>query len=289
MLGRNFRKIKPIYSAFDRPHYSIMESFTDPTKTQNNIKLNNINGLNTNQIKNINNMINLELKINTNLKTNKKIWKTDEIKCEYNDKMQTYALNSMFTANKNKIMESRNYDGNIDDAFNNKNIYMSEYLIFNPNCNITIDLVDRLLPYIKFTYLNENTYQIDRWVFIETENNNYEIKYMFFEDTTSIINGVNCENDKLKIVNLLIQLMNQIPETDLNHNSYYILGYWCEKYKMMLSNHDSDSDPNNNKITSKAVISSIKTINEEIEGLSSWVNINFIMWGFVNIFLCLIK
>ena len=44
-------------------------------------------------------------------------------------------------------------------------IYISDFIMFNPNCVITIDLVDRILPYIKFKRIDKKTYQIDRWLF----------------------------------------------------------------------------------------------------------------------------
>ena len=40
-------------------------------------------------------------------------------------------------------------------------VYISDYIMFNKNCNITLDQVDRILPYIKFKQIDSETYQID--------------------------------------------------------------------------------------------------------------------------------
>jgi hypothetical protein len=118
-------------------------------------------------------------------------------------------------------------------------IYISDFIMFNPNCVITIDLVDRILPYIKFKRISSNSYQIDRWLFEEkgfyvdgSNIPNYGIEYLN-TDTTDM-DFVKYEEDKWLIVRAMLQIMNETPNEYLNFNSYQVIGNWYNKYDSWL-------------------------------------------------------
>lgn len=118
-------------------------------------------------------------------------------------------------------------------------IYISDFIMFNPNCVITIDLVDRILPYIKFKRISPNSYQIDRWLFedkgfYEHDSNtpNYGIEYL--DTDTTDMDFVKYEEDKWLIVRAMLQIMNETPNEYLNFNSYQVIGCWYNKYDSWL-------------------------------------------------------
>lgn len=119
-------------------------------------------------------------------------------------------------------------------------IYISDYIMFNKNCVITIDLVDRILPYIKFKKNDDDSYQLDRWLFEEkgfynegSNEPNYTIKYL--EEDTIDIDYVKNEEEKRLIVRAMLQIMNETPNEYLNFNSYQVIGNWYSKYDNWLS------------------------------------------------------
>jgi hypothetical protein len=155
----------------------------------------------------------------------------------------------------NKIFDKiwRSRFGDIDN-FNNgyprnmEHIYVSDYIMFNPKCQLTLDLVDRILPYIKFKKIDSNTIQIDRWIykqkgfFIEGSNKpNYEITWSSKELDSSEF--VKTETDKWLVVRAMLDIMNETSDEFLNFNSYQIIGYWYYKNDSWLVSWE----PNNYK------------------------------------------
>lgn len=151
---------------------------------------------------------------------------------------------------------------------NMNKIYVSDYIMFNPNCKLTFDQVDRILPYIKFKKIDSNTVQIDRWIFKEkgffiigSDKPNYDITYSNVELDSNEF--VKTEEDKWWVVRAMIQIMNDTPDEFVNFNSYQIIGHWYAKndswlvswipnnYKDKLK---SGSDSNTNNLTKSELI-----------------------------------
>lgn len=113
-------------------------------------------------------------------------------------------------------------------------IYISDYIMFNQNCEITFDLMDRVLPYIKFKIINNDTIQIDRWIYrkkgfyIDGSNiPNYEIEYSDKELNSN--EYIKTEYDKWLVVRAMLQIMNDTPNEFINLNSYQVIGHWYNK------------------------------------------------------------
>lgn len=113
-------------------------------------------------------------------------------------------------------------------------IYISDYIMFNPNCKLTFDLIDRILPYIKFKKIDKDTIQIDRWIYktngffiIGSDRPNYEIKLSDVELGPD--EHVKTELDKWLVVRAMLQIMNDTPDEYVNFGSYQIIGYWYNK------------------------------------------------------------
>lgn len=150
----------------------------------------------------------------------------------------------------NKIWRSRfgKFDP-VSSGYPNKmsSIYISDYIMFNPNCNLSLDMVDRILPYIKFKQLSLDTIQIDRWIYksnglfiIGSTKPNYEIKWNPI-DNTDTMEYVKTEKEKWKVVRALLQIMNDTPDEFVNFNSYQIIGFWYNKYDSWLVSWQSDT------------------------------------------------
>ena len=136
-------------------------------------------------------------------------------------------------------------------------IYISDFIMFNPNCVITIDLVDRILPYIKFKKISSNSYQIDRWLFEEkgfyidgSNTPNYGIEYL--DTDTTDMDFVKYEEDKWLIVRAMLQIMNETPNEYLNFNSYQVIGCWYNKYdSWLVSWYPNTREQFNNNLNKK--------------------------------------
>ena len=144
-------------------------------------------------------------------------------------------------------------------------IYVSDYIMFNPNCKLTFDQVDRILPYIKFKKIDSNTVQIDRWIFKEkgfflvgSDRPNYDITYS--NEELKPDEFVKTEEDKWLVVRAMLQIMNDTPDEFVNFNSYQIIGHWYNKndswlVSWPLNNYNkNDYDSNSNKLTKSELI-----------------------------------
>ena len=150
------------------------------------------------------------------------------------ESVQSNMLNPIF----DKVWRSRfgDFELMINSFPTNLNsIYISDYIMFNPNCNLTFDQVDRILPYIKFKKIDSDTCQIDRWIFtskgfymIDSVQPNYEITWLNL-DNTDTMEGIKTEEDKWYAIRALLQIMNDTPDKYVNFNSYQIIGNWYHK------------------------------------------------------------
>lgn len=149
---------------------------------------------------------------------------------------------------------------------NMNKIYVSDYIMFNPNCKLSFDNVDRILPYIKFKKIDSNTIQIDRWIFnsnglfeIDLDKPNYDILYSDKELNDNEF--IKTEEDKWLVVRAMLQIMNDTPDKFVNLNSYQIIGHWYNKNDSWLVSwipnnysNESKSNCNVNKLTKSELI-----------------------------------
>lgn len=132
--------------------------------------------------------------------------------------------------------------------------YMSDYIMFNKNCDLTFELVDRFLPYIKFCEFsirsdddtddnNLDQYskicQLDRWIYkelsYEPPNNSkplYEINWT--DGDLNHLNWISNDDNKRLAVRAMLNIMNETPDAHINYKSYSTLKEWIEKYDSWL-------------------------------------------------------
>jgi hypothetical protein len=144
----------------------------------------------------------------------------------------------------NKIWNSR--FGNINtlnllklkDLINKNKIYMSDFIMFNQKCKLTFNMIDIILPYIKFKKIDSDTIQIDKWLFTninliimtsDRDRPNYNI--LWSNDELYSNEFVKTKEDKFLVIKAMIQIMNETPDKYVNFNSYKILSYSYIKYK----------------------------------------------------------
>jgi hypothetical protein len=166
---------------------------------------------------------------------------------EESKKIESIKTNPIF----DKVYRSRFGKINLFESSYPKNmdqIYISDYIMFNPNCEISFDMMDRILPYIKFKKIDSNTVQIDRWIFknkgffiVGSDRPNYEISYSNKELDSEQF--VKTEEDKWYVVRAMLQIMNDTPDEFVNFNSYQVIGHWYNKNDSWLVSWD----PNNYK------------------------------------------
>jgi hypothetical protein len=152
-------------------------------------------------------------------------------------------------------------------------IYISDYIMFNSNCKITFDLMDRILPYIKFKKIDLNTIQIDRWIFKEkgffivgSEQPNYEISFSHKELEPDEF--VKTEEDKWLVVRAMLQIMNDTPDEFVNFNSYQVVGHWYNKNDSWLVSWIPNNELNNklnNKLKPLAKSDLIINLDKKLE------------------------
>ena len=197
----------------------------------------------------------------------------DSNKWEYQTKkyLETSIKSKMSNPIFDKLWRSR--FGNVDlvkSGFptNMYSVYVSDYIMFNPNCDITLDMVDRYLPYIKFKQINDNTCQIDRWIYTKkgfyiegSDKPNYEIIWDT-DDSTENMEGIKTEKDKWEVVRVLLQIMNDTPDNFVNFNSYQVIGNWYNKYDSWLVSWESNNykpiSKNNDQDQNKLRLSELK-------------------------------
>lgn len=152
----------------------------------------------------------------------------DSNKWEYMTKknLEESKINKIF----NKIWISRfkkfRYSINISK------IYMSDFIMFNKNYKLTLKLIEKILPYIKFKKIDSNTIQIDKWTFTNInfimnsnrDKPNYNILWSNNELNSNEF--VKTEEDKFIVIKTMIQIMNETPDEFINFNSYKIMSYW---------------------------------------------------------------
>ena len=182
---------------------------------------------------------------------NKELWKPT-----LKDTIINYKNNiekTMKTAEYDLIYRSRysnNLRCNVSDfmkIFNGstQSIVMSEFIMFNKNYNINFLDVDRLLPYCKIKVIDNEKYILDGWHYemvgfydIGSKLSNKIIKFDMSEYENMEV--VKTEEDKRLAVRALIQIMNEIPEEELNLYNYYTISEWYSYYDSKLTSYNNN-------------------------------------------------
>lgn len=124
-------------------------------------------------------------------------------------------------------------------------IVMSDFIIFNKNYNIDFLEVDRLLPYCKIKVTDNEKYILDGWNYeligfyeIDTKLSNKIIKFDMTEYENMEL--VKTEEEKRLAVRALIQIMNEIPEEEINLHNYYTISEWYSYYDANLTSYNNN-------------------------------------------------
>lgn len=154
----------------------------------------------------------------------KNIWKhmaEDEL-------VKSKLINSMYDIKyRSRFMDLNIICGN--NFINNPNVLMSDWIMFNKFKNLEYNQIERLLNYCKFQKIDNNTYQLDGWIFNEVHQNSDGLWYKI-EYTNDIPNEyLNNDTDKRLAVRAMIQIMNESPEEFINFNNYYLIGSYENK------------------------------------------------------------
>ncbi len=127
----------------------------------------------------------------------------------------------------------------------NQSIVMSDFIMFNKNYEINFLEVDRLLPYCKIKVVDSENYILDGWnyktlgMYVCGSNTpNKEIKF----DMSNYHNMelVKTEEEKRLAVRALIQIMNEVPEEEINMHNYYTISEWYNYYDSKLNSYNGN-------------------------------------------------
>ncbi len=113
-------------------------------------------------------------------------------------------------------------------------IYMSDYIMFNKYCSITLSTVDKFLGYIKFSSsksMANNIIHFDRWIFTQYDPTDkipdFSVKFTK-DDNIEDYDWIKSDYDKALIVKAMIKIMNETPPQYVNFNSYWVLSEWFD-------------------------------------------------------------
>lgn len=141
---------------------------------------------------------------------------------------------------------------------NNTNVLMSDWIMFN-KYNIKYYQIDRLLNYCKFKRINNNTYQLDGWIFREISQNDDGLWYNIEYTNNYPDKYLNNDTDKR-------QIMNESPKEFINFNNYYLIGSYENKNDAYLQSWTIntykiekvlDKKYNNGKMTQMEIIETL--------------------------------
>jgi hypothetical protein len=128
-----------------------------------------------------------------------------------------------------------------------QSIVLSDFMMFNKNFDLNLNLVDRLLPYCKFSEnktINE-TYQLDGWTyscpgFYECGSNKPHYSIKFDMGSYSSMGLLVTEEEKRLAVRAMIKIMNECDVQDINLNSYHVISEWYRINDMMINSYNSN-------------------------------------------------
>ena len=112
-------------------------------------------------------------------------------------------------------------------------IYMSDYIMFNKNCSISLNTVDKFLGYVKFSsgeYTSNNIIHFDRWIFTQYDSTDkipdFSVRFTKDDSVVEDYDWIKSDYDKMLIVKAMIKIMNETPPQYVNFNSYWVLSEW---------------------------------------------------------------
>ncbi len=121
----------------------------------------------------------------------------------------------------------------------NQKVVMSDFIMFNKNYEINFLDVDRLLSYCKIKVIDNENYILDCWNYksLGMYNCDYKVsnkKINFDMSNYYNIELVKTEEEKRLAVRALIQIMNEVPEEEINMHNYYTISEWYNYYDSQL-------------------------------------------------------
>lgn len=128
-----------------------------------------------------------------------------------------------------------------------QSVVISDFMMFNKNFDLKLNLVDRLLPYCKFSQdkTSHETYQLDGWAFscpgfyLSGSNRpHYSIK--FDMKSYPSMGLLVTEEEKRLAVRAMIQIMNECDIKDINLNSYHVISEWYRINDSMINSYNSN-------------------------------------------------
>lgn len=134
---------------------------------------------------------------------------------------------------------------------NNQAIVMSDYLMYNKNYNVDLNMIDRYLPYCKIKVNKNEDYQLDGWYYncnkISHDNSpHYKIKFdMSDYDNMELLKT---EEEKRLGVRAMIQIMNESPLDMINLNNYNVISEWYSVNDHYISSYHNNMCILNEKI-----------------------------------------
>jgi len=135
-------------------------------------------------------------------------------------------------------------------------LVMSDYIMFNKSCELTLELVDRFLPYCKFKFNSHENYQIDGWSYscpgfyiVESRKPHYSIKFSM--DNYDQLKLLTSEEEKRLAVRAMIQIMNECDVEQINLENYYVISEWYYLNDHLINSYESNiSHINSNPMAS---------------------------------------
>lgn len=149
-------------------------------------------------------------------------------------------------------------------------LIMSDYMMFNKHCELTLGLVDRFLPYCKFKVGGESKYQIDGWEYdcprmyqVGSPQPNYLIKFSM--DGYDQMKLLTSEEEKRLAVRAMIKIMNECEPEQINLENYYVISEWYYLNDHLINSYNSNiyqmgSTPTPNPETSSSMIVPINNL-----------------------------
>ncbi len=125
-------------------------------------------------------------------------------------------------------------------------LVMSDYIMFNKHCELTLGLVDRFLPYCKFKFNGDHEdYQIDGWSYscsgmfhVGSTKPHYSIKFSM--DSYDEMKLLTLEEEKRLTVRAMIQIMNECEPEQINLENYYVISEWYYLNDSMINSYNSN-------------------------------------------------
>ena len=126
-----------------------------------------------------------------------------------------------------------------------QSLVMSDFLMFNKYYNVNFLDVDRLLSYCKIKVDNNDNCILDGWhceiLGMYHIGSNVPNKKINFDMSNYYdMELIKTDEDKWIAIRTLIQIMNEIPEEEINLNNYYTLSEWYNYHDSKLVSYQTN-------------------------------------------------